>query len=93
MRVLLTVIIMAVGGKAPGLPHEQVSGLAEVRNGPHVIATSELGNLAIKVGTGVYTITGSIIPKVPCQAQRLTITRVMVRKHRNPTVKLLCSIP
>jgi hypothetical protein len=101
LLTLLTITVVAVGGP-PG-PHHRtptfspfVGAVVRVIQSGRVIASSEEGNLAVRVRPGVYELTAEMGEMVsnhpaPCYQGR-SLGRSVRVGHRAKTVKLYCQI-
>jgi hypothetical protein len=86
--ILLVVLALAAGGKAshqPQHPSELANGRLELARGNAVLATSDVGNMTLRLPRGSYRVTLSLSQHV-CEARGVTL-------RRSVTVRLRCSVP
>lgn len=86
MKVALILSVLAFGGPSHAKPSE-VDARLEVANAKGtLVATSQAGNLTVRLRPGAYTVTASGGPQV-CERRSVTI------KRRPVKLALGCSIP
>jgi hypothetical protein len=83
--IVLVVIAMAVGGPHGHPPVQLADGHLEVARGGRVLATSEVGNLELRLPRATYRVDASLEGSA-CEERS-------VRLRRKTELRLYCSVP